>query len=141
MFILDTNVVSELRKARDGKADPHFVQWLRTVVAAELFLSAITVMELEIGVLQMERRDPVQGNILRQWLDRHVIPEFLGRILSIDFDVAGHCARLHVPNRRNERDAMIAATAIVHGMTVVTRNVVDFETTGALVLNPWNAMA
>jgi predicted nucleic acid-binding protein len=141
MFILDTNVVSELRKARDGKADPRFVQWVRTVVAVELFLSVITVMELEIGVLQMERRDPVQGDILRKWLDRHVIPEFLGRTLPVDFDVAGRCARLHVPNRRNERDAMIAATAIVHGMTVVTRNVIDFETTGALVLNPWNAVA
>lgn len=137
MFVLDTNVVSELRKVRAGKADPNVAAWAESVDAADLFVSAVTIMELEIGVLQIERRDAGQGAMMRAWLDHHVLPEFSGRVLPIDAAVAQRCARLHVPDRRSERDALIAATAITHGMTVVTRNVADFEPTGALVLNPW----
>ena len=70
-------------------------------------------------------------------MDRHVLPEFVGRTLAVDSAVALRCARLHVPDPRAERDALIAATAIVHGMTVVTRNVADFGTTGPAVVNPW----
>lgn len=137
MFVLDTNVVSELRKVRAGKADPNVAAWAESVDAADLFVSAVTIMELEIGVLQIERRDAGQGAMMRAWLDHHVLPEFSGRVLPIDAAVAQRCARLHVPDRRSERDALIAATAITHGMTVVTRNVADFEPTDALVLNPW----
>jgi len=137
MYVLDTNVVSELRKVRAGKADMHVSAWTSTVDAASLFLSAISVMELETGVLQIERRDAKQGALLRAWLDHHVMPEFAGRILPIDSIVAQRCARLHVPDRRSERDALIAATALVHGMTVVTRNIADFAGTGANLLNPW----
>ncbi|MNT49325.1 Toxin FitB [compost metagenome] len=96
-------------------------------------------MELETGVLQIERRDARQGALLRAWLDHHVLPEFAGRVLPIDTAVALRCARLHVPDRQSERDALIAATAIVHGMTVVTQNVADFMATGVSVLNPWDA--
>lgn len=138
MFLLDTNVVSELRKVRAGKADPNMAAWAERVDAAELFLSAITVMELELGVLSLERKDASQGAILRTWLEQHVLPEFSGRILPIDSVVALRCARLHVPDRRGERDALIAATALVHGMTVVTRNIVDFQHTGVPLLNPWD---
>nr|MCU0805866.1 type II toxin-antitoxin system VapC family toxin [Burkholderiales bacterium] len=102
-----------------------------------LYLSAITLLELEMGVLQVERRDAAQGRIIRMWLDGHVLPAFAGRVLAIDAAVALQCARLHVPNKLSERDAMIAATALVHGMTVVTRNVADFEVSGAPLLNPW----
>ena len=70
-------------------------------------------------------------------MDRHVLPEFVERTLPVDSTVALKCARLHVPDPRAERDALLAATAIVHGMTVVTRNVADFETTGAAVVDPW----
>lgn len=137
MFIVDTNVVSELRKARSGRADANVMAWTRSVDAARLFVSAITIMELELGVLLIERRDAVQGARLRFWLDQQVLPEFAQRTLPIDLRVAQRCARLHVPNRRGEADALIAATALVHGMTVVTRNVVDFEPTGVPLLDPW----
>ena len=139
MFLLDTNVVSELRKARTGKADAQVVRWADSLDAAVLYLSVITVMELEAGVLQIERRDATQGALLRAWLEDQVLPGFTGRILPIDAVVAQRCARLHVPDPRADRDALIAATALVHGMTVVTRNIADFETTGALLLNPWTA--
>lgn len=141
MYILDTNVVSELRKARSGKADVNVIAWADSVDASELFVSAITVMELELGVLSMERRDATQGGILRAWLEQHVLPEFAGRTLPIDTAVAQRCARLHVPDRKGERDALISATALVHGMVVVTRNVEDFESTGVSTINPWKPMA
>ncbi|MGU7857164.1 PIN domain-containing protein [Burkholderia orbicola] len=138
MFVLDTNVVSELRKVRAGKADRNVAVWCSTVDASALFVSAITIMELETGVLQIERGDAEQGALLRAWLDGQVLPEFAGRVLPVDTAVAQRCARLHVPDQRSERDALIAATAIVHGMTVVTRNVADFVETGVAILNPWD---
>ncbi len=137
MFLLDTNVVSELRKVRLGKANRHVAKWADSVDAADLFLSAITIQELEMGVLLAERRDPSQGAIFRAWLNGHVLPAFSGRVLPFDIAVAQRSARLHVPDPRPVRDALIAATALVHGMTVVTRNVADFEPTGVLILNPW----
>jgi predicted nucleic acid-binding protein len=138
MFILDTNVISELRKAKSGKADPKVVAWAAAINADELFLSAITILELEMGVLQVERRDSLQGNLLRSWLDNQVLTAFDGKILVIDAAVAQRCARLHVPDRSSERDALIAATALVHGMTIVTRNVTDFATSGVDLINPWH---
>ncbi|MEK9497941.1 type II toxin-antitoxin system VapC family toxin [Photorhabdus sp. P32] len=137
MYVLDTNIVSELRKVRAGKANVGVAAWAEGVDATELFLSAITIMELETGILQIERRDTTQGALLRSWFNHHVMPEFTSRILPIDTAVAQRCARLHVPDPCSERDALIAATALVHGMTVVTRNVIDFELTGVPILNPW----
>lgn len=84
-----------------------------------------------------ERRDPSQGAVLRLWLNAHVIPPFNGHILEVDTAVAQRSAKLHVPDPRPVRDGLIAATALVHGMTVVTRNVADFEPTGVPTLNPW----
>ena len=112
--------------------------WTGTVDAAELYVSAISLMELELGVLSLERKDPAQGGVLRTWLEQQVLPEFAGRTLPVDAAVALRCAKLHVPDRRGERDALIAATALVHGMTVVTRNVADFEPTGVKTVNPWS---
>ena len=140
MFVLDTNVVSELRKVRLGKADANVATWTESVDAADLFVSAITILELELGVLSIERKDAAQGAMLRAWLEQHVLPEFSGRTLPVDTAVAQRCTRLHVPDKRGERDALIAATALVHGMTVVTRNVADFEPTGVKILNPWEAV-
>jgi predicted nucleic acid-binding protein len=138
MFILDTNVISELRKIRSGKADENVAKWADSVLAVDLYISSITVQELELGVLLNERRDPTTGAVLRAWLDNHVLPAFTGRILAIDSAVAKCSARLHVPGPRPVRDALIAATALIHGMTVVTRNLIDFEPTGVKILNPWN---
>ena len=137
MYILDTNVVSELRKIRLGKADSHVANWADSIDATDLYLSAITIQELEIGVLLAKRRDPSQGAIFRAWLNGHVLPAFSGRILAVDTAVAQRSARLHVPDQRPIRDGLIAATALVHGMTIVTRNVSDFEPTGVATLNPW----
>ena len=137
MYLLDTNVVSELRKVRTGKADARVTAWAHVTPASEMFLSAISVLELELGLLLVERRDRAQATLLRVWLDQHVLPAFDGRILPVDTAVARHCAKLHVPDPRAERDALIAATALVHGLTVVTRNVSDFETTNVGLLNPW----
>ncbi len=136
-YLLDTNVVSELRKIRHGKADRRVARWADGVDASDLFISVVTVQEIEIGVLLAERRDPKQGAILRAWLAQQVLPAFEGRILVIDTAIAQRSARLHVPDPRPVRDGLIAATAWVHGMTVVTRNLADFEPTGVAVVNPW----
>jgi predicted nucleic acid-binding protein len=138
MYLLDTNVVSELRKTNSDRADRLVTAWARGIAAESMFLSAISVLELERGTLLMERRDPAQGAMLRSWMKNLVMPSFAGRILPVDTPVALRCAALHVPDPKSYRDALIAATALVHGMTVVTRNVSDFEPSGVAVLNPWN---
>lgn len=138
MYLLDTNVVSELRRAASGRAEPSLIRWARAIPAGDTHLSAITVFELEMGVLKIERRDARQGAALRTWLDHQVLPSFSGRILPVDEAVARRCAGLHVPDPRSDRDALIAATALVHGLTVATRNVADFTGTGARLVNPWS---
>ncbi len=137
MYLLDTNVVSELRKAKSCKIDKNVLAWANSVATSSLFLSVVTIMELETGVLLIERRDPTQGGVLRSWLNAHVLPAFSERILPVDTAVAQCCARHHVPDPRSDRDALIAATALVHGMSVVTRNVDDFMATKVDLLNPW----
>lgn len=135
MYLLDTNVVSELRKAR--KAHGSVRSWAQAIPASSLYISVISVLELEIGILLVERRDRKQGAILRTWMDGHVLPTFAGRILAIDTAIAQRCAVLHVPNPQSDRDALIAATALVHGMVVATRNVEHFQPTGVASVNPW----
>jgi predicted nucleic acid-binding protein len=135
MFLLDTNVISELR--RPERADSNVVAWAGAISAASFFLSAISILEIELGALQIARKDAAQGAVLRAWIDDQILPRFEGRILAVDTAVAQRCARLHVPDPRSERDALIAATAMVHGLTVVTRDVTDFEPMGVALLNPW----
>ncbi|WP_245300501.1 type II toxin-antitoxin system VapC family toxin, partial [Rhizobium sp. YK2] len=101
-YLLDTNVVSELRKVGDGKADANVTQWVASQDASELFISAITILEIERGILSVQRRDASQGARLREWMDSRVRPEFVDRILPIDDAVATRCAHLHIPDRRNE---------------------------------------
>lgn len=137
MYLLDTNVISELRKAKSGKADKNVVLWANGVSVTSLFISVITVLELKTGVLLVERKDATQGAMLRSWLNMHVLPTFSDRILVIDTAIAQCCAKLHVPNPRSDRDSIIAATALLHRMKVVTRNVNDFEPTDVDILNPW----
>lgn len=137
MYLIDTNVWSELRNRRRGDANVR--AWAETANEAEVYLSVVTVFELERGVLLMERRDSQQGARLRDWLDQHVLAPFHEQILPIDAAIARQCASLHVPDPRPERDALIAATALAHKLTVVTRNTVDFEPMGVALLNPWLA--
>lgn len=137
MFVLDTNVVSELRKVRAGKADPAVAAWARGTSSGLLFLSVVSLHELEHGVLLAERADPSRGAVLRTWLDGSVLPAFADRVLPVDERVARIAAGLHVPDPAPFRDALIGATALAHRMTVVTRNVSDFAPFGVPVLDPW----
>lgn len=137
MHLLDTNVVSEMRKMSKGQADQNVAAWAQSIAPESMFISAITLMELEMGVLRKERVDAAQGKTLRTWLIEQVLPTFSGRILSIDAAVAQQCAGLNVPDPRPTHDSFIGATALVHGMSVVTRNVQDFKPMGVAVINPW----
>ena len=137
MYLLDTNVVSELRKSADGRINKGVQSWAEAIFPELMFISAITVLELEIGVLQIERRDKKQGAVLRRWLNQNVLPAFSERVLPVDLAVAQRCASLHVPNPKSERDAMIAASAMESRMTIVTRNVSDFSQSGVKVFDPW----
>jgi predicted nucleic acid-binding protein len=137
LYLLDSNVVSELRKASSGKADPNVVQWASTVTSESLCLSVISIMEIQLGIRLLARRDPVQAELLRRWFSSILVPTFGNRILHVDVNVALACASLHVPDPRPERDALIAATALVHGACLVTRNPRDFQNTGLTLVDPW----
>lgn len=141
MYLLDTNVVSESRKLATGRIDQKVKRWLEAVETTPSYVSAMTVFELERGTLLLERRDAAQGKLFRRWLKEVVLPTFDGRILPMNAEVATQCALLHVPDPASDRDSWIAATALVHNLTVVTRNVPDFERTGVKLINPWIARA
>lgn len=135
MFLLDTNVVSELR--RPERADPQVVRWASSAAGSAQFLSSITILELEVGALSLRRKDEVQGDALWTWIRHTVLAHFAGRVLPFSVETSLLCAPLHVPDRRPQRDAMIAATALEHRLTVVTRNVRDFAAMAVPLLNPW----
>lgn len=135
MLLLDTNVISELRKP--DRAHANVLDWAKRNDPALFFLSAITLLEIQYGALLIRRRDEVQGDLMVRWVAEEILGGFRGRILPVDEEVALRSAALHVPNPRPDRDAYIAATALVHDLTVVTRNVKDFRPTGVRVLNPW----
>ena len=136
MFLLDTNVVSELR--RPHRTNPNVSAWTDSVPPWDMFLSSITILELETGALLLGRRDRSQGRLIQQWIEERVLPAFTERILAVDTVVARRCALLHVPDPRPYRDSLIAATALVHRLVVVTRNRADFEPMAVTVLNPWD---
>ena len=135
MYLLDTNVISELRHGKPQQS-PAVRAWAADKDMSRLFLSAITVLELEKGVQALERKQPPQGSALRDWLDR-VKTAFADRILPFNEDTAVLCSAMHFPQPKPERDAMIAATALQHRMTLITRNVTDFEKTGVALINPF----
>jgi toxin FitB len=138
MYLVDTNVLSEMRKAVVRRAHPNVQRWSDSVRRDSLFLSTISILEIETGMLLMQRKDPLQAEVLRQWLHEQILPQFAGHILGVDTEIALRCATLHVPVTAPYADSLIAATALVHGMTVVTRNVKDFVPMGVKVLNPWD---
>ena len=136
-YLLDTDVVSELRKPA-RRASERVRAWAGAQRTTELGVSVITVMEVEIGVGRLERRDPSRGRVLREWLERDLLAAFAGRVLPVDLAVVRRAASMHVPDPRPERDALIAATALVHDLVVVTRDVADFEPLGVSLVNPWD---
>lgn len=119
-------------------ANPGVAHWAAEQDPSSLYISAITVLELEIGVRRKEHSDAAQGAALRRWLDGSVLPAFHNRILAVDDTVAIRAGALHVPDPRPERDALIAATGMVHGLTIVTRNTRDFTRLDVPVMNPWS---
>ncbi len=141
MLLLDTNVVSELRKVASGKADANVAVWNETVDPAETFISSVVLHELEIGVRLVERNDAAAGKVLRNWLENAVLLAFSGRILPLDEAAAVQAAKWHVPNPKPINDAYIAATALTRRMTLVTRNIKDFDGMGVALVNPWDMPA
>lgn len=137
-YLLDTNVVSELRKS-SRQVNPAVLAWASGQDVEELFLSVVSLFELEVGVQRLERRDARQGDRLRRWLERDVLEAFRARTLDIDVRVARRAGGLQVPDPRPDRDAFIAATAAVHDLVVVTRNEADFVPLGIRFINPWKS--
>lgn len=137
MYLIDTNVISEIRKAGDGRADPAVTVWHAEVDPDDAYLSVVTLMEIEFGAIRVEETDPVQASRLRHWLHQQIIPTFGERVLPIINATAFRCAPLHYPQPRSWRDSWIAAAALEHDLTVVTRNLKDFVGTGVAVINPW----
>ncbi|WP_295701567.1 type II toxin-antitoxin system VapC family toxin [Lapillicoccus sp.] len=137
-YPLDTDVICELRKPA-GRAAVGVRTWAAGNPASDLAISVITLMEIEIGVARLERRDARQGAVLRTWLERDLLAAFATRLLPIDPAVARRAASMHVPDPRPERDALVAATALVGNLVVVTRNTTDFRPLGVSVVNPWDA--
>ena len=135
-YLLDTNVISELRKST-RRGDRNVRTWARRQPTSQLSISVITVMEIEIGVARAERRDSGQGQRLRRWLERDLLPAFATRILPVDLAAVRRAAAMHVPDPRPERDVLIAATALTRNLVVVTRNTADFRPLGVETLNPW----
>jgi predicted nucleic acid-binding protein len=135
MYLLDTNVVSELRKG--DRADQRVTAWASGLDIGVMYLSVMSLLEIRLGILSVRRKDETRANRLDVWLEKQVIAHFADRVLPVDIPVALRCAALHVPDPRSDRDALIAATALVHGLTVVTRNTRDFQRTGVPLLNPW----
>lgn len=136
-YLLDTNVISELRKPA-GRASTNVRVWSGRQRTSDLLISVITVMEIEIGVARLERRDSVQGDVLRKWLERDLLAAFATRILPVDLAVVRLASAMHVPDPRPERDVLIAATALSLNLVVVTRNIADFQPLGVELLNPWD---
>jgi hypothetical protein len=138
VYLLDTNVLLEFRRIDAGRGDAAVAAWARAQDPAALFLSALTIMEVERGILLAERRDPAQAGALRRWMTGLVLPAFRGRVLPLDAEVARTAARLHVPDPRPLADSLIAATAITHGLALATRNLRDFAMPELAVVNPWD---
>lgn len=132
-FLVDTNIISDSRRTPYSPARI----WLSAQRVSDIRMSVITLFELEVGVQRAERKDPQRGHELRKWLDNNVRPNFRDAFIPVDYRVAQVAANLQVPDPKPHMDGLIAATAMVHSLILVTRNVKDFEQTGVRLFNPW----
>ena len=139
MYLLDTNIIGELRKLENGKADPNVVKWFQSVDLQETYISVITLFETKLGILQIKHRDPQQAQRLEYWFENRLLPNFEHRILPLDVKSILSCAEMHVPNKKQLNDSYLAATAKTHRLKMVTRNVKDFENCGVEIINPFSA--
>ena len=135
-YLLDTNVVSELRLAEPS---PRVLDWIDAQERDDLCLSVITVEEIETGWLRKARVDAAQGERIGAWFQRAVLDAFVGRILPFDLAAARRTAALHVPDPMSYRDSQIAGIALAHDLTLVTRNARHFDRCGVRLLDPWSA--
>lgn len=134
MYLLDTHVVAELRKAKGGRTDAGLARWAAGVARQSLFLSAISLLELQAAAADLARKDRPAADAAEAWVANQVLPAFEGRILPVDTAVVRRRARL---GYTDARDALIAATALEHGLTLVTRNLAAFRAGRVKLLNPW----
>ncbi|MEX2366721.1 MAG: type II toxin-antitoxin system VapC family toxin [Pseudohongiellaceae bacterium] len=134
MYLLDTVVLSEIRKRQ---RDPAVVQWVTNQRDADLFLSAVTIGEIERGIVLQKNRNSPFSDELSHWLDR-ILSLYSDRVLPVDIATARRWGRLSAEIGNDSPDLLIAATAMIHGLTVVTRNTRHFEPTGVAVLNPFS---
>jgi len=134
-YLVDTNIVSELRKKR--RCDPGVAAWFAQVPSEEIYLSALTLGEIRKGIESLRRRDAASAEVLDRWL-HELAADYAGRILPIDQAIAEQWGRFNVPDPLSMLDSLLAATASVHRMTLVTRNLKDVERTGVGCLNPFS---
>lgn len=134
MYLVDTNVLSEVRKG--SRCDDAVAAWWTAIAEEDIFISVLTIGEIRRGIESVRRRDAPSAVVLETWLSR-VIRDHGDRILGIDREIAEEWGRLSVPDPLSPIDALIAATAKTHGLTLVTRNVRDIARTGVQTLNPW----
>jgi predicted nucleic acid-binding protein len=139
MFLLDSNVVSELRSAK--RCDPRVRSWERETPLASCWISVMALLEIRQGICQVKGKDAAFAEILEQWLEGRVKPAFEGRILSVTPTVAERAGRIAALRTRGLADCLIAATALEHRLALVTRNIADFEDlVGLKLVNPWNVV-
>jgi len=137
MYLLDTNIISELKKLDSGKIHPQVQRWAYSINLMQTKISVVSIIEIRTGILSLARKGQAQAASLDNWFTNRLLPAYRTRTLSVDTEVALICAQLHIPAKRPINDAYIAATAIAHNLTPVTRNVRDFQGLPLMLENPF----